>query len=76
METAPPAQTAVPAQPQGMTGPTMSTARPVIIDPKNDPLAPVKQVNVTPSPQRVTTGKGPGLSKTYETPMKSPVLVQ
>ncbi len=68
------ARTAVPAETQSMTGPTeMTTARPIVIDPDNDPLAPVKHAQAAPVPRRE---KAPGLSKTYEAPLKSPVLVQ
>jgi len=69
-----PARTAVPAETQSIIGPAeMTAARPIVIDPDNDPLAPVKHAQAAPSPRRVNN---PGSSTTYETPLKSPILVQ
>ncbi len=68
-----PALTAAPAETQRMTDPTEMTTGPIVIDPDNDPLAPVKHAQAVQTPGREKTS---GLSKTYETPLKSPVLVQ
>ncbi|HOY10097.1 MAG TPA: hypothetical protein PLB05_08480 [Candidatus Omnitrophota bacterium] len=68
-------QTAVPEKTQIVSGQIAeNTARPVVIDPENDLLAPVKQLKPTSPAPRNLAEKNP--SKTYETPLKSPVLVQ
>ena len=74
----PAAQPATPAQSQVLSAqsPRRGTGTPVIIDPQNDPLAPVKHVNTAPATANARPGKDPVFTKTYETPLKSPILVQ
>jgi hypothetical protein len=71
-------QTTAPAKTQVISAQAAGTAaRPVVIDPNNDPLAPVKHAPIAPSPQNGPAEDGKTVfSKTYETPLKSPVLVQ
>ena len=73
------AQTAAPAQTQSQAMPTQPptvTAKAVVIDPHNDPLAPVKYTNTVSVPAAERAKQDMVTSKTYEVPLKSPVLVQ